>query len=1198
MPAQRGLFAALVSLLVSVAALAATVSAGYAVTPVAWPISTGLVLAEVVTGGASASDEYVEIANAAPAPLDLNGLEVVYVTASGSTVTRKTSFTSPLPLAPGQHFLLANGAGIYGPLADATYSGGLAADGGSLALRSTGGSIVDAVGWGSAANSFVEGSTASAPPARSSIERRPGGADGNRVDTNDNLADWLTQPNPAPQSLTSTPTPGTSDAPPTASGSDSPAPTPPATESPSMAEETGTPEPTATPAPTSTPTSAPTAPPAGPTATGLPTEEPPPSASASAPLSASPTSTPGLTLRPIADARAAGDGAVVTVEGVLTTRLAVLEGGRGGFLQDSTAGIGIYLSQVPVVALSAGTQVRVSGTLDDRYGQRVIRVSDGGLDSLGEAPPPEPLQLTTGGVGEVDEGLLVAVSGIVLDAPDALADGLGISIDDGSGPLRVVATPTAVGEMAIVRGTRLMVVGPLGQRVSGSSPGYRVQVTEPGSIVVVAGPSPSAPATALPSGPSDGSPGPTAAPSPSPTEPETALESIAAARAQPAGMAAHVAGVVTVAAGVTGTPELFAVEDSSGGIFVRVTAPIDGLVPGRSIELAGVLAAPYGQLEIRGVEWLSLGSQDAAPAPRQVRLSEIGEPMEGSLVMVRGSVDSVRVDSGRLTLSVGDGSVAVRVLADPPTGLSRADVARGDVVALTGIVGQRASATGRADGYRLWLRSRSDLVVLPADQPPSVEASAGPSASAVHHDLASAIGVRGSLVDVDATVTAQAGLFDLGGPTVVVEDGTAAVAVILPSGTDEPRVGSRLQVIGRIGRWEGGPTVVASQIVLQGDLQATRPLQVSGSLGPDLEWRLVRVCGRIDRLTRAGSRWRAELLVDGHRLIVLGEPGAGISAASMTAGRLAVVTGVVRRSTSDSSVFQLLPRSPLDVRVGPAPAALSSPGAAALGSSAGGSGATSHVSAALRVDISTLPAHLGERVTVSGLVVDSDGEEAIVDDGTGEVRIGGPLATAEIDLLEPGDAIEVTGIVAQDEAGLVIEVDPISMVSVPGDGSSETPATEPAVGLRLGGSPSPRGLGAASIQGDAGAGAVAPGIVGAIIVALLAALASTIAVARMTGHRAESLVQRPLAVLRQAGRLPRPAWHLPFSTRWRQLPLAGMLLPRLARPARLVGLPALLRRPQNRLGMLLRAPWKARLSRGRRVAATPEEGLQEVRQRR
>ena len=45
---------------------------------------------------------------------------------------------------------------------------------------------------------FVEGAAAPAPPAGSSLERLPGGAAGNGVDTNANLADWLVQAVPSP----------------------------------------------------------------------------------------------------------------------------------------------------------------------------------------------------------------------------------------------------------------------------------------------------------------------------------------------------------------------------------------------------------------------------------------------------------------------------------------------------------------------------------------------------------------------------------------------------------------------------------------------------------------------------------------------------------------------------------------------------------------------------------------------------------------------------------------------------------------------------------------------------------------------------------------------------------------------------------------------------------------------------------------
>jgi len=147
MPAPRRVCAVLALVLVMSASAAAALSPWLAAAA-AWPSSTGLLLAEVVTGGLSASDEYVEIANAGPVAADLGDCELIYVTASGATTTRKALFDTPMLLAPGQHLLVANAAGIYGPIADATYSGGLAADG-ALAAASDGNLMVgELVGLG------------------------------------------------------------------------------------------------------------------------------------------------------------------------------------------------------------------------------------------------------------------------------------------------------------------------------------------------------------------------------------------------------------------------------------------------------------------------------------------------------------------------------------------------------------------------------------------------------------------------------------------------------------------------------------------------------------------------------------------------------------------------------------------------------------------------------------------------------------------------------------------------------------------------------------------------------------------------------------------------------------------------------------------------------------------------------------------
>jgi hypothetical protein len=264
----------------------------------------------------------------------------------------------------------------------------------------------------------------------------------------------------------------------------------------------------------------------------------------------------------------------------------------------------------------------------------------------------------------------------------------------------------------------------------------------------------------------------------------------------------------------------------------------------------------------------------------------------------------------------------------------------------------------------------------------------------------------------------------------------------LPASAGAPAVAVRVHLIGKIGRWEGGPTVLASGLTATGGTTAVAPRAFAGPLDASLEWRLVRVCGRVERVTRAGTRWRMDLSVAGGVVAVLGEPAAVIAVTSGAVGRLALVTGIVRRSTSDSSAFQLLPRSRSDLSLGPAPAAAgpagtagTSGGSADPSARASGSGAfgASLSGTGRGVAISSLQNHLGETVTVAGLVTETSNGTATIDDGTGSVRIGGADAAEAVAMLEPGDAVEVTGLVRSDGQGLIVEADPASIVALPGD---------------------------------------------------------------------------------------------------------------------------------------------------------------------
>ncbi|MEA2621029.1 MAG: uncharacterized protein QOC97_1802, partial [Chloroflexota bacterium] len=713
---------------------------------VSWPPST-LVVSEVQTGGASASDEFVEIANQGSDPVDLQGLEAVYATSSGSTITRKGTWSVSTVLDPGRRILLANASGSYASIADATYSGGFAATGGAIALRLVGGVAIDAVGWGDATNAFVEGLAAAAPPAGSSLERGPGGAAGNGRDTNDNASDWLMQAAPSPQNLSApaVPPPGSPSptplptATPAATPTPTPVPTATATPTPTPAP-TATPAITPTPAPTSTPTPSPT-----PQSTPTPTPTPTP---------APPTSTPAPPTS-VADARGLPDGATVTIQGTLTTALGALESGRTGFVQDASGGIALYLDAPVVGPWPAGTTVTVQGSISSRFSQRTLRIAESSVVAGPVAGLPASLRIGTGEAAEAFEGVRVVTTGTIAGSPDVLADGFGITIDDGSGPVRGVIGADALAGRTIASGMTATVSGPLGQRDSSGTgtAGYRIQATLAGELELVEAtppPTPTAPPTPDPTATPAPTPTPTpvvtATPTPAPTPDPTATPvptatptpvptatptpvptptppnlSLAAVRSQPVGLKVATSGVVVAEAGRLGTPPLLAIGDDRAGLVVRLPDGAPTFARGTRIEVAGKLAAPYGQLEIRpaSADIRAVGS-DASPTPIAIGTSSLGESLEGRLVTTFGRLTAkpTKSSSGDITLVLDrDGASPVKVMADASSRITSASLKVGSTYRLVGFVGQRASRSGALDGYRIWARDSADLVVVAGASP-------------------------------------------------------------------------------------------------------------------------------------------------------------------------------------------------------------------------------------------------------------------------------------------------------------------------------------------------------------------------------------------------------------------------------------------------------------------------------------------------
>jgi uncharacterized protein YdeI (BOF family) len=806
------------------------------------------------------------------------------------------------------------------------------------------------------------------------------------------------------------------------------------------------------------------------------------------------------------------DGASATVEGTVTIGLGAIESGRAGFIQDATGGIAIYLDAPATTVLAPATSVRLTGTVDDRYAQRTLRVSATGIVDFGTAPIPAPVAVATGTAGEATEGLRVSIAGTVVEAPSAFADGLGLLVDDGTGPLRVIVGPDALGGLDPARADLVTVVGSLGQRDSSGmgTEGYRVLSMGIGELSLTAAPTPTPTSTATPTpaptvsstpGPTDSAgpspspdPSPTAAttpppdptptaspglsPSPSPTPRPTAAPTfppIAAIRDLPIGTSATVDGVVTVGSGQAGVAALIALGDGSGGIFVRLPAGIVPPARGAHLIVSGVLADPYGQLEVRPVVGgiVPAGAPGPSPTATAVQAAGLGEATEGRLVTLTGVIERRPTSTsagGLAAILLDDAGGRARIVVSGMSGVTRADLVVGHRYSLTGVVGQRASKKGALDGYRLWVRDRADIFHLggPAASPtPTPRPSSPPtgSGSGAVVSIARALGMQGQRVSVIGTVTTPSRLLDATGRRIVIQDGTGAIEVRTPTGSVTPGPGRRVRVTGQVVRAYDAPRIKATEITDLGGGTMPSPRSLPAGPSAAVEWQLVRIVGTVLDVHKLGDRWLAQLRVGSARVVVQGRSGTGIPSSALVEGRRATIVGIARRpypGTADRR-FAVLPRSVADIALGggePASGASTArsssegPEPAPSGRTVGDGTPDPGVTA----ELSTLADHAGERVKVGGLVVALVADGFTLDDGSaiGRVVLTGEAATF-LGLIEPGDAIEATGRAETDADGARLVVDAASDVvrlgSLGESSASPEPSADPA-GIGAVGTPS------------------------------------------------------------------------------------------------------------------------------------------------
>ncbi len=162
--------------------------------PDAGTCNNKLVVNELQSEGATASQEFIELFNPTTCDVSLDGWSLKYSSASGSSPVSFFTGTPTQKVVAGGFFVVA--CDEFTGVKNATYpSGKLAEAAGQVGVFNKADVLVDGLGYGSISVSnrtMTEGSPGPSPPVRQSLGRSSG------ADTNNNQADFriITSPTP------------------------------------------------------------------------------------------------------------------------------------------------------------------------------------------------------------------------------------------------------------------------------------------------------------------------------------------------------------------------------------------------------------------------------------------------------------------------------------------------------------------------------------------------------------------------------------------------------------------------------------------------------------------------------------------------------------------------------------------------------------------------------------------------------------------------------------------------------------------------------------------------------------------------------------------------------------------------------------------------------------------------------------------
>ncbi len=168
-----------------------------------------------------------------------------------------------------------------------------------------------------------------------------------------------------------------------------------------------------------------------------------------------------------------------------------------------------------------------------------------------------------------------------------------------------------------------------------------------------------------------------------------------------AGDKVHTVGTVVVEPGIFGSQYFYIVDEVFGVQVYMHSKDFPNLKIGDLVSVSGEISQAYGEtrLKVKTKDNIQKIDSIEIPKSKQIDIYEIGETLEGSFVFVSGEVTELKTSY----MYVDDGTEEVKVYFKKGTGISKKDYAVGEIVKVTGLVGESRS------GYQLLPRSKDDI---------------------------------------------------------------------------------------------------------------------------------------------------------------------------------------------------------------------------------------------------------------------------------------------------------------------------------------------------------------------------------------------------------------------------------------------------------------------------------------------------------